>query len=129
MPSYGGKCVNSLYMSLNTANDATIRADMIHAGCLLDLTNRSGLRVHGCLPMFANHTGCGIDGKIEWHTNHNSGKEYADYLLRENGTPFTLEPKDGQFCYALDMVEKFPKETKDKGHRPLCDIDDKTLTL
>ena len=129
MSSYGGKCVNSLYMSLHTANDATIRADMIHAGCLLDLTNRSGLRVHGCLPMFANHTGCGIDGKIEWHTNHNSGKEYADYLLRENGTPFTLEPKDGQFCYALDMVEKFPKETKDNGHRPLCDIDDKTLTL
>ena len=115
-------------ISSNTTNVATVRADMIHAGCLLDLTNRSGLRVHGCLPMFANHAGCGVDGKIEWHINRDREEEYTAHLLRENGTPFTLNPKDGQFCYALDIVEKFPSETKANGHRPLCDIDDETLT-
>ena len=101
---------------------------MIHADCLLDLINCSGLRVHGCLPMHRNHAGCGIDGKIEWHTNGGHGEEYSDHLLRENGLPFTINPKDGQFCYALDMVDKFPKETKENGHRPLCEIDDETLT-
>ena len=60
---------------------------MIHADCLLDLINCSGLRVHGCLPMHRNHAGCGIDGKIEWHTNGGHGEEYSDHLLRENGLP------------------------------------------
>ena len=114
-------------ISLNTTNLATARADMIHAGGLLDLTDRSGLRVHGCFPLHRIHTGCGVSREIEWHSKGCRGEEYSEHLLRENGTPFTLKPKDGQFCYALDMVEKFPTETAFNGHRPLCEIDDKTL--
>ena len=43
-------------MSLNTTDVAIVRGDMIHAGCLLDQTNRSRLRVHECLPLTAMHT-------------------------------------------------------------------------
>ena len=114
-------------MCLSTNDVAIVRGDMIHAGCLLDLMNRSGLRMHGCLPLTAMHTGCGINGTIEWHTHGDCGDEYASHLLRENGSSFidTL-PKDGQFCYALDIVERFQNETK--GHRSLSEIDDETLT-
>ena len=73
----------------------------------------SGFRMHMCLPMHKYHRGCGIDKTIERCIRGTNGTQYySTVLLRENGTDFSIKPKNGQFCYAQDVRDRFPDETQ-----------------
>ena len=103
----------------------SFRADIVHAGCLLDPTGCSGFRVHMCLPLTAYHLGCGDAKAIEWKLRDKLRKRYSKYLRRENGSSFDIDPKSGQFCYAKDILKQFPEQTS--YHRSLSTIDDETV--